>query len=140
MPAPISTVEFRISIAIIEHFSKNLYRSPNKSIEELITNGYDAFAEEVRVYLPGVMLNDSVIVWDDGESMDVQGIQDLWHIAASPKKDTDRIVKKGSRRRKVIGKFGIGKLASYSIGFKMSHLCKRNGEYLLIEIDYRGAY
>ena len=133
----VSTVNFRISIAIIEHFSKNLYRSPNKAIEELVTNGYDAFAEEVRVYLPGAKLKDSVVVWDDGDSMDVQGIKDLWHVAASPKKGTERVVTKDNRRREVIGKFGIGKLASYSIGHKISHLCKRDNRHLLVEIDYR---
>ncbi|MEL6929140.1 MAG: ATP-binding protein [Cyanobacteria bacterium J06600_6] len=136
MSTPVSKVEFRISIAIIEHFSENLYRSPNKAVEELITNGYDAFAEEVRTYLPGAVLEDCLIVWDDGDSMNIQGIKDLWHIAASPKKNTNRLIEKGGRRRKVIGKFGIGKLASYSIGTKMSHLCKQDDQYLLIEIDY----
>ena len=44
-------IELKISIDIIEHFSKNLYRSSTKAIEELVTNGYDAFAKKVHIFL-----------------------------------------------------------------------------------------
>ena len=39
--------------------------------------------------------------------------------------------------RKLIGKFGIGKLASYSVGRRITHLCKSDDGYLLVHIDYR---
>jgi hypothetical protein len=46
-------VSISIDYAIIQHFSEHLYGSPNKAVEELVTNGYDALASDVRVYVPG---------------------------------------------------------------------------------------
>lgn len=133
----VDNIELKISIDIIEHFSKNLYRSSTKAIEELVTNGYDAFAKKVHIFLPGHVTNDTVLVWDNGDSMDVEGLKNLWHIAASPKATTDReITNKEGGKRKVIGKFGIGKLASYSLGMEISHLCKKDNKFLLISINY----
>src|SRR6185437_10470066 len=75
-----------IDYAIIEHFSEHLYSSPNKAIEELVTNGFDAFASTVHVYVPGPFVSDRVVVWDDGASMGLNDIHHLWWIAQSPKK------------------------------------------------------
>lgn len=45
----------RINYDIIRLFSEGLYRSPHKAVEELVSNGYDAGAERVRVLLPGAL-------------------------------------------------------------------------------------
>jgi len=74
----VDTVQVNIDHRIIEHFSQHLYASPNKAIEELVANGFDAFASEVRVYTPGSMTPERLLVWDDGESMDVAGLKSLW--------------------------------------------------------------
>jgi len=133
----VDNVNIKISMDIIEHFSKNLYRTSNKALEELVTNGYDAIANNVYIYLPGEYVTDKVMVWDDGNSMDITGLKSLWHIAASPKASTERVVRtRGGDRRQVIGKFGIGKLASYTLGSEISHLCKKDNKYHLISINY----
>lgn len=70
--------------------------------------------------------------------MTVDGLKALWLIARSPKDDgADRVATARGRTRKLIGKFGIGKLASYAIGSRISHLCRIDGRYLLVGIDYR---
>jgi uncharacterized protein YjiS (DUF1127 family) len=131
-------VELEIDYAIVRHFSEHLYGSPNKAVEELVANGFDAVASIAYVYVPGPLVQDRVVVWDDGESMDEAGIKAMWKIARSPKQGPGaRTRANGGRERKVIGKFGIGKLASYAVGERISHLCKRNGEYLLVGVDYR---
>jgi hypothetical protein len=130
-------VVVEIDYAIIEHFSSHLYGSPNKAIEELVSNGFDAFASEVDVYIPGSLVDDRVVVWDDGDSMDVQGLHALWWIARSPKLGGDRLVQKGERSRRMIGKFGIGKLASYAVGHRIAHLCRIGEQFLLVSVDYR---
>ncbi|MEU5690721.1 ATP-binding protein [Actinosynnema sp. NPDC020468] len=135
----VATVRVEIDYAILQHFSQHLYSSPNKAVEELVTNGYDALAQQVRVHLPGVVTNSTVLVWDDGDSMNIEGIKHLWWIAKSPKADgTERIARSfdGKRTRAMIGKFGIGKLASYAVGRTISHLCHRDGHYYLIAVDY----
>lgn len=131
-------VGIHIDYAIIQHFSKHLYGSPNKAIEELVANGYDAFATKVYVYVRGAAVVDRVVVWDDGESMDEQGLHRLWWIARSPKDDgSERVAERpGREARALIGKFGIGKLASYAVGTRITHLCKYEGRYLRVTVDY----
>jgi len=136
----VDEVKLKIDYEIIQHFSQHLYGSPNKAIEELVSNSFDAAAQEVRVYIPSTQTKNNVIVWDDGDSMDVKGIHNLWWIARSPKRAENREIvvnKNGATyKRKVIGKFGIGKLASYAVGDKITHLCKRDGEFLLVRVNY----
>ena len=132
-------VGIHIDYAIIQHFSQHLYGSPNKAVEELVANAYDAFATKVYVYVHGRYVTDRVVVWDDGESMDETGLHRLWWIARSPKDDgTDRIeTRPGRAPRALIGKFGIGKLASYAVGTRITHLCKQDGRYLRVTFDYK---
>jgi len=133
----IDTVTVEIDNAIIRHFSEFLYSSPNKAIEELASNGFDAFAESVFVYLPGEHVHERVLVWDDGISMDVEGLKKLWWIARSPKgSDSHRFIERDGKRRLLIGKFGIGKLASYAVGRTVSHFCKSDGRFLRVGISY----
>lgn len=136
----VDRVILQVDYQIIEHFSENLYDSPNKAIEELVANGFDAFATQVNVFTPGPYTTSSVLVWDNGESMDVEGLKKLWWIARSPKSDGDRVEERDDRRRKLIGKFGIGKLASYSVGNILSHLCRHGPEFYLVSIDYGEVY
>ena len=134
----VDEVVLDIDYAIIRHFSQHLYGSPNKAIEELVANSFDAFATSAYVYVPGDQVRDRVLVWDNGTSMDVAGLKALWVIARSPKGETaERIASVGGRTRKLIGKFGIGKLASYAVGSRVSHLCRLDGRNLLVGIDYR---
>jgi hypothetical protein len=136
----VETIYVDIDYEILNHFSSHLYQSPNKAIEELVTNGFDAFAEHVLVYTPGPFTAGQVLVWDDGESMGLDDLQRLWWIARSPKAAVEgRLKDRDGRQRKLIGKFGIGKLASYAIGHRLTHLCKREDQYLRVSVDYRGV-
>lgn len=131
------SVSIEVDYAIIRHFSEHLYGSPNKAIEELVSNGYDALAAECRVYIPGSLTESSVLVWDSGQSMDIAGLKELWVIARSPKAGVaDRIAEANGIRRFMIGKFGIGKLASYALGNRITHYCHLNGTYYSVTVDY----
>ena len=132
----VDQVELQVDYQIIEHFSEHLYDSPNKAVEELVANGFDAFATEVEVFTPGPHTNDRVLVLDNGHSMDIEGLKKLWWIAKSPKTD-ERIATHQGRERKLIGKFGIGKLASYSVGNMISHLCRHGPQFYLVCVDYQ---
>ena len=133
---PVDMVSIEIDYAIIQHFSDHLYSSPNKAIEELVANSFDAFATAAYVYIPGTFGEDRVLVWDDGTSMDVDGLKHLWWIARSPKNVGERVVTLGDHSRAMIGKFGIGKLASYAVGSGLAHLCRRDNRFLLVAVDY----
>jgi hypothetical protein len=129
----IDTIEVKISYRIIELFSGGLYSSPNKAFEELVCNSYDAFADTVCVHVPSDLTVEGAFIWvcDNGESMDQQGLKDLWKIGWSPKRIPER-----EERRLQIGRFGIGKLATYVLARKLTHICKKDGRYLATTMDY----
>lgn len=139
----VDEVFVEIDYAILQHFSKHLYASPNKAVEELVTNGYDALARRVDVFLPGTWAEDCLLVWDDGMSMNATELKHLWWIARSPKQNLgeERLATSvdGKTTRRMVGKFGIGKLASYAVGQRLAHLCRRGDEYLLVSVDYQDA-
>jgi hypothetical protein len=49
---PLGDIDVRLSYKIVELFSEGLYASPNKAIEELVANSFDAGAQKVAVLLP----------------------------------------------------------------------------------------
>jgi hypothetical protein len=126
-------VPVSISYRIIELFSAGLYSSPNKAVEELVANSYDAMARNVHVVVPEAFQTSEDVLWvvDDGIGMDVNGITELWQIATSHKRDPRR----ESVERPPIGRFGIGKLASYVLAHQLTHITKFNGVYRAITMD-----
>lgn len=135
---PVDSIVLDIDYEIIAHFSRHLYGSPFRAVEELVSNGFDAFATQVYVYVPGPQVTRHVVVWDNGWSMDINDLKSLWWVARSPKAGTERVIKDPMRGpdRKQIGKFGIGKLASYSVGEQITHVSRRGKDFYLVSVDY----
>jgi hypothetical protein len=134
----IGTIPVFMGYRIIDLFSGRLYSNPAKAIEELVVNSYDAFAKACQVVVPEDWSSPTgqVLVWDDGESMDLQGLRELWLIADTLKRDPKREERARAKGRLSIGKFGIGKLASYVLGDRISHVCKRNNQFLVVTMDF----
>lgn len=130
-----SKIEVRISYRIIQLFSEGLYSSPHKAIEELVSNAFDAGATNVHVVLPIDFKADdaTITVIDDGIGMDEKGLNEHWLIGVSHKRDASR---KPPMGRKQIGKFGIGKLATYVLANRLTHICKSGGTYYSTTMDY----
>ncbi|WP_090328198.1 ATP-binding protein [Duganella sp. CF517] len=84
-----STIKVELSTRFLEHFSEQLYSSPQKAFEELISNSWDAGADYVDVRISSNLTspNASMCILDNGASMDEAGLKALWHIAFSPKRD-----------------------------------------------------
>src|SRR3954470_24178067 len=80
-------ISVELSTRFLEHFSEQLYSSPQKAFEELISNGWDAGANcvDVRISTNLKDLNATMCVLDNGVSMDAEGLRWLWRIAFSPK-------------------------------------------------------
>lgn len=129
----VDTIPVTISYKIIELFSAGLYSSPNKAFEELVSNSYDAGATKVAVYVPmDKSLTDSILwVADNGTSMDKEGLKQFWKIGESQKRQSEE------QERLPIGKFGIGKLATYILTHKLTLVCKaRDGKYYAVMMNY----
>lgn len=127
-------IPVRISYRIIQLFSEGLYASPNKAVEELVSNAFDAGATNVHVILsPDRTTPDAFItVVDDGTGMDPTGLHQHWRIGESNKRD----LKKPPKGRKQIGKFGIGKLATYVLATHLTHICKVGGKFYATTMNY----
>src|SRR5882724_7501077 len=84
---PSGSIQVELSTRFLEHFSEQLYSSPQKAFEELISNGWDAGADCVDIRISENLKdpNASLCVLDNGASMDEAGLKELWHIAFSPK-------------------------------------------------------
>ncbi len=82
-------IDVTISYRIIKLFSEGLYSSPNKAIEELVCNAFDADAQNVHVILSPDLQDPSasIAIVDDGESMDYGGLSGHWIIGRSLKEE-----------------------------------------------------
>lgn len=127
-------LQVRLSNQIIHLLSEQMYSSPLKAIEELVVNAYDADARECRIGIPTEPGPErSIVVYDDGSGMDFAGLEQLWHVGESPKRGHET----SDGGRKLIGKFGIGKLATYAIADKITYLSRRDARILHVTCDYR---
>ncbi len=128
-------VEVQLSLALVRLLSEQLYQSPMKSIEELVVNAYDAYAKQCSIFVPSPsnVDDDYIVIFDDGHGMSYEGLVDLWQIGRSNKR-SEEIEKRSSRRQ--IGKFGIGKLATYTIAEQLTYLTKTDEGILGVTIDF----
>ena len=126
-------INVRISHRIIQLFSEGLYSSPNKAIEELVSNSFDAGANNVHILLASDLRDPdaTIVIIDDGEGMNGDGLKKHWIIGESTRRGAS-----GSSRRKPIGKFGIGKLSTYVLAGKLTHISKSGDTYYAATMDY----
>lgn len=129
------SIDVRLSYRIVELFSEGLYTSPNKAIEELVANSFDAGARKVHVLLSSNLHDQdaTIAVFDDGEGMDGDGLKRHWLIGVSNKRRLSAL----PRGRQQIGKFGIGKLATYVLSNRLTHISKCGDKYYSTSMDYR---
>jgi hypothetical protein len=134
--------EERIAQVVLQNqlvplLSEQLYRSPIKAVEELVVNSYDAVANQCNLFVPSpAELNETegrpfIVVFDDGHGMDVDQLISLWDVGRSPKLATRK-----SAERKQIGKFGIGKLATYAVANRLTYLTKTDAGIFTSSLDY----
>jgi hypothetical protein len=128
------SIDVRLSYKIVELFSEGLYASPNKAIEELVANAFDAGARNVHVMLSNNLgeQNATIVVADDGGGMDSADLKQHWLIGSSNKRELAAL----PRGRQQIGKFGIGKLATYVLAGRLTHITKSKGKYYSTSMDY----
>lgn len=104
------TYNFNISLSILNHLGRNLYRSFMTVLGEAISNAWDADAH--NVYITIERDNRKLVIIDDGDGMDEDGFQNRFlKIGYSKRKDSITHTKIG---RPFIGRKGIGKLALLS--------------------------
>lgn len=111
---------FNISLSVLNHLGRNLYRSFITVLGEAISNAWDADANNVWIYLDRE--KNYLIIKDDGVGMTSEEFQNKFlKIGYSKRKDGDT---KTTKQRPFIGRKGIGKLALLSCASKISIITK----------------
>ncbi|WP_159640145.1 ATP-binding protein [Erysipelothrix anatis] len=105
-------LRFSVSNNSVTHLGRNLYSTTPPALAELIANSYDAYATVVDIE----MNEEQVIIADNGKGMTVDGIRSKYALIGRQKLLESPFLKLAER--KPMGKKGIGKLASFSIGEK----------------------
>jgi len=111
---------FNISLSILNHLGRNLYRSFITVLGEAISNAWDADAQNVRITIDRD--KNILVIEDDGRGMSESDFQNKFlKIGYSKRKDN---VSKTTNGRPFIGRKGIGKLALLSCAKKITVLTK----------------
>lgn len=114
---------FAISLSVLNHLGRNLYRSFATVLGEAISNSWDADAENVWIFIDKE--TSSLVVKDDGIGMDENDFQSKFlKIGYSKRKDG---ITQSKGKRPYIGRKGIGKLALLSCAKKITILSKKEG-------------
>jgi len=114
---------FEISLSVLNHLGRNLYRSFMTVLGEAISNSWDADAKNVWVYVDRE--RNSLVVKDDGDGMDADDFQTKFlKIGYSKRKEGSR----SAKNRPYIGRKGIGKIALLSCAKRISILTRKSPE------------
>ena len=117
------SVPFRMHPRVFDALGANLVTDDVVAVIELIKNSFDAFAQNVWVKFAedpseGVFLE----ITDDGMGMTKETIEDVWCMVATPYKDSNPVIKKGNKVRRVVGEKGLGRLSAARLGDRLTML------------------
>jgi hypothetical protein len=114
--------KFEISLSVLNHLGRNLYRSFITVLGEAISNSWDADAKNVWIYIDRE--NNNFVIKDDGVGMDQDDFQDKFLSVGFSKRKGGKMKSPGGRP--YIGAKGIGKLALLSCADIISIISKKN--------------
>lgn len=127
--------QFEISLSVLNHLGRNLYRNFITVLGEAISNAWDADAENVWIYIDRE--NNSFVIKDDGIGMNADDFQNKFLKVGYSKRRNGQMQSRG-KNRPYIGAKGIGKLALLSCAQKVSIASKKTGnDYIGGVIDNR---
>jgi hypothetical protein len=122
---------------IIEHLGLKLYQNrPTNVLAELLSNSWDADAENVWVDIN----ENHLAVFDDGSGMSRKTLVENYLVIGKQKRTTGNLAEKTGKKRSLMGRKGIGKLAPFGIAKKLSLLtiCKESSKCYWMEINLSG--
>jgi Histidine kinase-, DNA gyrase B-, and HSP90-like ATPase len=132
------TLQIKFHGRIIDHLGIQMYQSPTAALAELISNSWDADAEEVRVTLPSALGEGSTIVIDDnGTGMTFSECQDRYLNVGYARRGNNPAQRSAEKGRPILGRKGIGKFAGFGIAkiIRVETISKETGEKTVFELD-----
>ena len=130
-------LKLRFSGALVEQLGSQLYPSATASVAELISNAWDADANNVWVEIPfetSWTSDSEIVVLDDGHGMTRRQAQARYLVVGRKRRLTDR--GKTPKGRLVHGRKGIGKLAAFGTAEMLDCYSVRDGDSVSFRLDY----
>ncbi len=118
---------FNISLSVLNHLGRNLYRNAITVLGEAISNSWDADANNVWITIDKE--RNCMTIVDDGDGMNLNDFQNKFLKIGYSKRKNGRY--KTSSGRPFIGRKGIGKLALLSCAQRV-HVASKTKETALV--------
>ncbi len=136
--------EYKMTVAgqLFKHLGLQMYSGAVPAIAELISNAYDAMAENVWIKIPvgqPIEQDDAITVSDDGYGMTYEESNSLYLAVGRDRRPTGEEWTKpynGLKPRKVQGRKGIGKLAGFGIADRIELRTVKDREISHFALDY----
>jgi Histidine kinase-, DNA gyrase B-, and HSP90-like ATPase len=129
-------LELRFGGSLVEQLGAQLYPSATATVAELISNAWDADAEQVWVDMPFEDWGEDAVieVVDDGHGMNRDQVRD-YLLVGRKRRLADH--GKSEKGRDVHGRKGLGKLAAFGTAGLLECTTKRqDGELICFQMDY----
>ena len=123
--APATKIPFRFHPRVFAALGADLVTNDVVAVMELVKNSYDAGARTVKVSFGGDPTGVEYLeIEDDGCGMSREIIEDVWCVVATPYKAENPDIHRGSRRRRVSGEKGLGRLSAARLGDEFEMLTR----------------
>ena len=132
------TLKLNYSGRILDHLGLQMYQSPVAAVAELVSNAWDADAENVSITLPNGLGPDAVIkIRDDGDGMDFDACQARFLNVGFARRGNNPTELSSGKKRKILGRKGIGKFAGFGIAdvIQIETVSRNTGERTVFEMD-----
>ncbi|MFA6052617.1 MAG: ATP-binding protein [Methylobacter sp.] len=129
----------KFSHNIIEHLGLKLYQNkPTNVIAELVSNSWDADAENVWVHLYTTTDGkpSSIIVADNGCGMNDEILTKNYLVVGKPKRSKNTPAEKTPGQRLPMGRKGIGKLAPFGVARVIDMITVQSNKVTWLSFDY----
>lgn len=122
-----TTIYFNFSYFALKLLGKGLYSNHWTAIAELVANGLDAQADNVKIYINMKNKENSVIeIFDNGSGMGYEDLAEKYVLIGRDKRDDDKISE--DTKKQLMGRKGIGKLAALFLSNKYFLISKTGKE------------
>ena len=127
-------VKIRPSSNLIDSIGKNLIIDEISAIIELITNSYDADAENVFIKFYQDRSNLFIEIRDDGNGMSFSTVENNWMVPATDYKKKNKYSFKKNRR--VLGEKGLGRYSVGILGNSLTLETIKDSKKTLLKIEW----
>ena len=121
--------EMLFDISTIKHLGLQMYSTLPPVIGELVSNAWDADAEEVKIVVPTSVFNDQseILIEDDGDGMRDDDVRKAYLIIGRDRRQEQQ-TPLTSKGRPIMGRKGIGKFSAFGIAGEIEVETIRGGQ------------